>query len=170
GGRGRGGPGLPPAQACLPALSHDHALIRWCAPRHPDRGVDRMTTESLPRTRHRPRCLAALLLMLATLATGLPASAGEAPRERIRLDEGWRFHRGDPPGVDGRLDYDVRPQVAASADGKDADSRPDAAVRVQADRPVLEPWILPTANRFIRAPSPRHVPPAPHPDAHDTPC
>lgn len=126
-----------------------------------------MTTEPLPRTRHRPRRLAALLLMLATLATGLPASAGEAPRERIRLDGGWRFHRGDPPGVDGRLDYDVRPQVAASADGKDADSRPDAAVQVQAGRPVLKPWILPTANRFIRDPSARHARPDTPPPVGD---
>lgn len=128
-----------------------------------------MTTESPPPARYRARRFAALLLGLATLASGLPAAAEVAPRERIRLDQGWRFHRGDPPGVDGRLDYDARPQVQASADGKDADSRPDAAVRVQADRPVLKPWILPTANRFIRAPAQRHVPPATQPDVGDIP-
>src|SRR5690606_21250796 len=75
----------------------------------------------------------------------------------------------DPPGVDGRLDYDVRPQVQASADGKDADSRPDEAVRVRADRPVLKPWILPTANRFIRDPAQRHARPAARPDVGNIP-
>ena len=127
-----------------------------------------MTTETLPRQRHRPRRLAALLLGLAALAAGLPAPAVEpAPGERIRLDRGWRFHLGDPPGVDGRLDYDVRPQVEASADGKVADARPDEAVRVHADRAVLKPWILPTGNRFIRDPKARHARPAGSPQVDD---
>lgn len=124
-----------------------------------------MTIESLPRQRHRPHRPGALLLGLAALLTGLPAAAAaaaDAPRERVRLDQGWRFHAGDPAGVEGRLDYDVRPQVLQSADGKVADARPDAAEQVQADRPVLKPWILPTGNRFIRDPAARHVrPPAP---------
>src|SRR5690606_31232444 len=106
-----------------------------------------------------------LLFGLAILAP-LVALAG-SPREQLRLDEGWRFHRGDPAGVDGRLDYDVRPEVAQSADGKVADARPDAAERIEADRPVLKPWILPTANAFIADPARRHVPPAGTPPGSD---
>jgi len=108
----------------------------------------------------------ALLLLLAALAS-MAAPAFASPRESLCLDSGWRFHAGDPPGVDGRLDYDVRPEVIRSADGKVADARPDEAVRIQADRPVLKPWILPTANRFIASPERRHVRPAQAPDVGD---
>ncbi|MGJ4728034.1 beta-galactosidase GalB [Luteimonas sp. SDU101] len=122
------------------------------------------------------RCSALVALAaLALLACALPPAAAavgsedSAVRERHRLDGGWRFHRGDPPGVDGRLDYDVRPDVAHSADGKAADARPDAAVRVAADRPVLKPWILPTANRLVADPARRHARPSRAPDVGDVP-
>jgi len=99
-----------------------------------------------------------MLLSLATLAPAF-ASPPDSPRERIRLDTGWRFHRGDPPGLDGQLDYDVRPQIVRSADGKDADARPDAAVKTAANRPVLKPWILPSANPLIADPAKHHARP-----------
>src|SRR5690606_15782374 len=118
-----------------------------------------------PRSFVRLPAIAAALLLLAAACGLAPTYASattndSAPRERVRLDGGWRFHRGDPPGMDGRLDYDVRPQVTQSADGKVADARPDEAVRIAAGRPVLKPWILPTANRFIADPARRHARPA----------
>ncbi|MFT4249553.1 MAG: beta-galactosidase GalB, partial [Pseudomonas sp.] len=100
----------------------------------------------------------ACVLWLALLALA-PVAQAQAPRERIRLDTGWRFHRGDPPGVDGRLDYDVRPEVGQGGDGKDADARPEAAQQLQASRSVLKPWILPTANALIADPARRHARP-----------
>ncbi|WP_374014148.1 beta-galactosidase GalB [Pseudoxanthomonas koreensis] len=109
------------------------------------------------------RWLAAVLL-LCLLA---PLLAAATPRERVLLDTGWRFHRGDPAGVDGRLDYDVRPEITQSADGKVADARPDEAVRIEATRPVLKPWILPTGNRFIRDPKQRHARPDAAPPVGD---
>ncbi|WP_192632597.1 beta-galactosidase GalB [Lysobacter sp. OAE881] len=80
------------------------------------------------------------------------------------LDTDWRFHKGDPAGATG-LDYDVRPDVAQSADGKDADARPDEAAKVTAQdgTRVLKPWILPTANPLTRDPSKHHVRPAGNP-------
>src|SRR5262245_63923232 len=97
-----------------------------------------------PVRRHVPSRWLAVLLSGAVLAICLsPALAAtpsnDTPREQIRLDSGWRFHRGAPPGVDGRLDYDVRPEIAQSADGKVADARPDAAEKIVASRPVLKP-------------------------------
>jgi len=101
------------------------------------------------------------LLALAAalwLCSASPALA-QASRERILLDTGWRFHKGDPADAKG-LDYDVRPDIAQSADGKDADARPDAATKVQANgERVLKPWILPTANPLIRDPAKRHARP-----------
>ena len=94
-----------------------------------------------------------VLLGLAVATSPAGAAVGDDPRERIRLDAGWRFHRGDPPGVDGRLDYDVRPVVVQSADGKVADARPDAAEKVERTRPVLKPWI-PSVRGGHRPPLP----------------
>lgn len=101
----------------------------------------------------------------AAVVFGVIAAAPAAARERIDLATGWRFHRGDPAGATARLMYDVRPEVQASADGKVADARPDEAVKTQAgaqDR-VLKPWVLPSANPFIKDPAKRHRRPDGHP-------
>ena len=73
-------------------------------------------------------------LLLGTaglLATGSVAAPGRQARsrERILLDTGWRFRKDEDPSWLGRLNYDVRPEVKASADGKAADARPEAAER-----------------------------------------
>jgi beta-galactosidase len=103
--------------------------------------------------------------MLGT--AGMVAASGStaAPRrsrtrERILLDTGWRFRKGDDPAYAGRLDYDVRPELKRSEDGKAADARPEAAERQAAAGDVLKPWILPTANRFIADLAARHQRPA----------
>jgi beta-galactosidase len=121
-------------------------------------------------TRH--AAVAGIFLLLGLAGAVLVPARAAAPaatgtREHIRLDSGWRFHRGDPPGVDGRLDYDVRPEIAQSADGRVADARPDAAEKIEATRPVLKPWILPTANAFIADPAQRHARPAGTPPGSD---
>ncbi|HEY0505579.1 MAG TPA: glycoside hydrolase family 2 TIM barrel-domain containing protein, partial [Lysobacter sp.] len=113
------------------------------------------------------RVVLALFWLGFALAPPLCANAASptsSPRERILLDTDWRFHKGDPAGATG-LDYDVRPDVAQSADGKDADARPDEAAKVTATdgARVLKPWILPTANPLIRDPAKHHVRPAGNP-------
>lgn len=116
------------------------------------------------------RLAGAAALLLAGWSGGAIAAqaqaTADAPGQRVLLDTGWRFQRGDPPGFDSRtLDYDVRPDVAASADGKDADARPDAAVRTDGGQHrVLKPWILPTGNAFLGDARQRHVRPAHAPD------
>ncbi|PPT29240.1 beta-galactosidase [Xanthomonas arboricola] len=93
-----------------------------------------------------------------------PPAPTELPRERISLNAQWRFHRGDPPGNRQLLDYDVRPQVLRSEDGKVADARPEQAQHLDAAATrVLKPWILPTANALIADPANRHVRPPGHP-------
>ncbi len=104
-------------------------------------------------------------LTLAAAAVALPASAfsteGSANGgQSILLNDKWRFYAGDPPDAVG-LDYDIRPKVEKSADGKAADARPEAADGQPATSvAVLKPWILPTANPFIRDPARHHVRPA----------
>lgn len=111
------------------------------------------------------RALAAALFSLALgVSLAPPAFARQEGRERLLLDTGWRFTKGEPAGTGEGLDYDVRPEVTASADGKAADARPDAAERVSAaGRQLLKPWILPSGNGFIRDPARRHARPAGNP-------
>ncbi|NVM77577.1 beta-galactosidase [Duganella sp. SG902] len=95
------------------------------------------------------RLIGAGLLGLALL----PLSA---LAERQSLNEGWRFQRGDPEGYAALLQYDVRPEIRQSADGKVADARPDEAEKLQ--RPadgLLKPWILPSGNAFVADPARR---------------
>jgi beta-galactosidase len=73
-----------------------------------------------------------------------------ALRERISIDEDWRFFKyAATDQVDG-LVYDLRPAVDAAA----APPNPGAATPQ-----VLKPWILPTGNDFIADPARRHVRP-----------
>lgn len=107
-----------------------------------------------------------MLALQAAAQRLTPDAAAErlAPRERVAIDTAWRFHRGDPDGASARLLYDVRPEVAQSADGKVADAQPEAAAQVQGPRDaVLKPWILPSGNAFIADPARRHVRPPGHP-------
>lgn len=106
------------------------------------------------------------VLMLSAIGAGAasaqrlaPDSHDEdlAPRERISINTGWRFRIGDPDGVSDQLRYDVRPQIGQSADGKDADTKPEAALKAAGDgSTVLKPWILRSGNAFIRDPARRH--------------
>lgn len=118
----------------------------------------------MPNRVCRIRWLSGVLIVVATLTQAAAAPDAKLARERISLDAGWRFHRGDPDGLKTTLDYDVRPQLGTSEDGKDADARPEAATQLDvASKTVLKPWILPTGNDFIRDVSRRHQRPAGNP-------
>ncbi|UIJ46641.1 DUF4982 domain-containing protein [Sphingomonas cannabina] len=94
---------------------------------------------------------AALLLAVFPLAAAAqPVRSDTAPRERISIDAGWRFTKGDPADAPAVLLYDIRPELKTSEDGKAADARPQEAEQLAADRPVLKRWILPTGNAFLR--------------------
>ncbi len=78
-------------------------------------------------------------------------------RERISINEGWRFmkYAANPDN----LIYDVRPKIEDANDNKVADSKPTEAVKIESTESVLKNWILPSANEFIKDPSKRHVRP-----------
>jgi beta-galactosidase len=83
-------------------------------------------------------------------------AAQSLPRERISINDDWRFKKGDPPGHTGRLLYDVRPEVKDERDDRHADAEPQAAAgRGAASIPTLKRWILPTGNPFIKDTSAR---------------
>jgi beta-galactosidase len=86
----------------------------------------------------------------------------ETTRERISINADWRFHKGDPEGLAaGTLDYDVRPKVERTADGKIADAKPEETAQLAAaSKAVLKPWILPSGNSLIADAARRHARPA----------
>jgi beta-galactosidase len=104
--------------------------------------------------------------IFALAATSLKAGPGSAtPRERILIDDNWRFTKGDPTNVNSQsLLYDVRP-VARGEDQQErlAEATADAAKLSAATNPVLKPWILPTSNPFIKDPAKRFVRPEGNP-------
>ena len=108
-------------------------------------------------------CRTCFLVCLA-LAVGI-AAAAESPRERISINDHWRFAKGDPTNLNSQeLLYDVRP-VSRGEDQEErlAEATADAAKLAAATNRVLKPWILPTGNPFIRDSAKRFVRPERHP-------
>ena len=105
-------------------------------------------------------------LWLFIAATGLVAAA-DLPRERISIDENWRFIKGDPTNCtvsllyDSRRDEAIRRVAEAEADGNPTANQ-SAASNQTADLPpaVIKQWILPTGNPFIKDASRRWTRPA----------
>ena len=84
-------------------------------------------------------------------------------RERILINDGWKFFKYNSAERTDDLMYDIRPAVADNNDNKDADSRPTEAVKLKATQEVLKPWILVSGNAFIKDPLKRHVRPSGNP-------
>ncbi len=82
-----------------------------------------------------------------------------SPRERISLNDDWKFFKYESAEEADDLVYDVRPEVTDRRDDKDADSKPTEAVEVEAQQEVLKAWILPSGNDFIQDPSQHHTRP-----------
>jgi beta-galactosidase len=118
-----------------------------------------LVTGAQPKISRRAMLVATAGVVVATAGSAARAAV-TAPRERLLINDGWRFQKGDPAGATG-LAYDVRPALGASQDGKAADTRPeDADALRSADQAVLKAWILPTANALIRDPAKHHARPS----------
>src|SRR6218665_255687 len=85
-------------------------------------------------------------------------------RQRISINEGWRFFRyaGEPD----QLVYDTRPEVTDKNDNIVADSKPTGSIAVASSNDVLKKWIQPSANDFIKDPSKKHIRPAGDPGSN----
>jgi len=104
------------------------------------------------------------LALLALFGVAGATFSAASPRERIPLNDGWRFQQDDPPGNTVELRHDVRPEIEQRRDDGPADARPQEAAQVATAAPaVLKPWILPTCNAFINDSARRHVRPAGNP-------
>jgi len=90
-----------------------------------------------------------------TMNTGINSTI----RERISINEDWRFYLYEWTATTDSLIYDVRPEIKDRQNNGPADAKPTAAVNVKTNQMVLKPWILPIGNPFIKDPAKRSVRP-----------
>ena len=110
------------------------------------------------------------LAITAFVFTGTTLWGGEpilvSSRERISIDDDWRFTKGDPTNNTVSLLYDVREPktvrhlAAAEADGNSFwNAATNLADKADAPTVVIKQWILPTGNAFIKDPARKFVRP-----------
>jgi beta-galactosidase len=109
-----------------------------------------------------PIALVVLCIALRTGPLTAQTTPPESPRERLSINNDWRFAKGDPSGNTIPLLYDVRPEITDDGDARPADAEPTEAVDVETTQQVLKPWILPTGNDFLKNPNDRHTRPEGH--------
>jgi beta-galactosidase len=90
-------------------------------------------------------------------------SADTQIRQRISINEDWYFYKYDSSTKADNLIYDVRPTIISNVENRVADAKPTEPVKVEAIQEVLKPWILPTANAFIKDPQDQHISPKGNP-------
>lgn len=104
---------------------------------------------------HQASCFVSAFIMLVSAM----AAMADLPRERISINDDWRFHMGDPDGSPRGLIYDVRPD-AEDSDYTVADAEPTEAEKLEhGSVMVLKPWIMPSGNAFIMDPAKRYTRP-----------
>ncbi len=105
-------------------------------------------------------------ILLFAVAVGF-AGMADSPRERISIDDNWRFSKGDPANCPVTLLYDVRPRAihrfGEAEGGGNAVLNNSTNSMSNAPTVVLKPWILPTGNDFINDPSQRFARPRGNP-------
>lgn len=86
-------------------------------------------------------------------------------RERISINEDWKFMKYESQKEADNLIYDVRPEIKNTDDTKEADSKPTEAVEIEVTQEELKPFILPTANPFIKDKTKHYTRPEGNPGA-----
>ena len=104
-----------------------------------------------------------LLICFVIISCKSPTTHDESPRERISINDGWKFMKYASLEEADDLFYDVRPDVVNANDSKDADTPATEAEILEASKKALKPYILPTANPFIKDTSKHHKRPEGHP-------
>ncbi|HWI58829.1 MAG TPA: beta-galactosidase GalB [Bacillota bacterium] len=103
--------------------------------------------------------------MLAGHALLAAELALPAPRERILINDNWRFIKGDPSSNTASLLYDIRPQWPNPA-GTAAQTNANTVANQSgtSNQPaVIKPWILPTGNDFLKDPARKFARPGGNP-------
>jgi len=84
-------------------------------------------------------------------------------RERVLINEGWKFYKYSENEKPDNLIYEPRPEAGVVKDDKPADSKPTEKVAVSSIEKGLKPWILPSGNEFIGDDSKKYIRPEGNP-------
>jgi beta-galactosidase len=105
---------------------------------------------------------AILLFAGGLLMPGFLPAQTAVIRERVSIDDGWRFTKGDPMNTPVSLLYDVRPEAESRRPGGAGATNAGfgAATNTNAAPTVIKAWVLPTGNDFIKDASRRFTMPA----------
>jgi beta-galactosidase len=106
---------------------------------------------------------ALFVLSLLQVSCSIKMSQEYIPREKILINEDWKFYKYADTDVADKLIYDVRPDLKNNQELRVADAKPTEAIDVAASQEVLKPWILPTANNFITNPGNKYIRPEGNP-------
>jgi beta-galactosidase len=98
-----------------------------------------------------------------TVAQTVEAENSNVIRQRISINEDWRFFKYDSTEETDNLIYDVRSEIKDYNDDKSADTKPTESEKVSANQIVLKEWILPTGNDYIKDPDKKFVRPEGNP-------
>lgn len=85
------------------------------------------------------------------------------PRERLSINDGWKFMKYESSEDADDLFYDTRPDIVNANDSKEADTPATEAEKLETSKKALKSYILPTANAFIKNPSKHYKRPEGHP-------
>ncbi len=113
-----------------------------------------------------PRIIVLSLFLFAFLTTScnnIKAENDTALRERTSINQGWKFFKYASKAQADDLFYDVRPEVLSTNDRKEADTPATEAEKLQTSKKALKPYILPTANAFIKDSTKHYKRPKGHP-------
>lgn len=90
------------------------------------------------------------LIILASCTSTAEKPGTKSLRQRISINNDWRFYKYESKEQADKLIYDVRPERFDRREIREADAQPTEALKVEVSQDVLKPWILPSGNRFIK--------------------
>ncbi len=91
--------------------------------------------------------------IIAMLLIQISCNQEKDTRQQISINEGWKFFKYENIEDADKLIYDERPDINNNQELRVADAKPTEAVEIEASKKVLKPWILPSANDFIKDPA-----------------
>lgn len=107
--------------------------------------------------------ICAVILVVGGLSTSAFGQFSGAGREKVSINEGWKFYKYSSTEKTDSLIYDLRPEVKDNKDNIPADSKPTEAVKLDVKVNVLKPWVMPSGNQFIKDPAKRFIRPEGNP-------